>query len=127
MEPAELVEAARNARVQAHCPYSKYAVGAAVLTDDGTVFTGANVENASYGLTLCAERVALGSAVAAGHRRFQALAVATQDGASCCGACRQFIREFATTLPIHLAAAEGPWQSTDIAELLPGSFGPEDL
>ncbi|MAG57239.1 MAG: cytidine deaminase [Planctomycetes bacterium] len=127
MDLADLVAAARAARDHAYCPYSNFAVGAAVATSDGTVFTGVNVENASYGLTICAERVALSAAVAAGHRTFAALAIASPRGASCCGACRQFIREFATSLPIYLAAAEGDWSETDIADLLPESFGPDDL
>jgi cytidine deaminase len=97
LSPTEqaLVQAARAARAHAYAPYSGYAVGAAVLTDDGRVFAGCNVENASYGLSLCAERVAVFSAIAAGARRLVAAAVCTPDGGTPCGACRQVLLEFA--------------------------------
>ena len=94
-----LVEAALAARSLAYAPYSKFLVGAAVLTESGAIYAGCNVENASYGLTICAERVALCSAVAAGHRTLAAMAVATSGGGTPCGACRQFAAEFARTCP----------------------------
>lgn len=90
-----LIAAARAAQKNAHAPYSKFRVGAAILTKSGKVYTGVNVENASYGLTNCAERVAIGKAVSEGHRKFQAIAVvAPSDRLSPCGACRQVLAEF---------------------------------
>ena len=121
------------ARKAAHAPYSRYAVGAALLCADGTVVRGCNVENASYGLTVCAERVAVFAAVAAGRRDFVAVAVATADGASPCGACRQVLREFAAppadrTFRIVLCDARGKVvRRTTLATLLPDSFGPAHL
>jgi cytidine deaminase len=94
-ERDELCRAAIEAMQTAYAPYSHYAVGAAVLTEGGQTFTGSNVENASYGLTMCAERVAVGKAVSEGGRKLRAVAVATRDGGSPCGACRQVLAEFA--------------------------------
>lgn len=96
MEIAPLIQAAWEAREKAYAPYSNFAVGAAVLTADGRVFSGCNVENLSYGLTICAERVAIGSAVAAGERVFPMIAVVadTEVPISPCGACRQVMAEF---------------------------------
>jgi cytidine deaminase len=124
-----LVAAARRARANAYAPYSRFAVGAALLTEDGTVFTGANVENASLGLTICAERSAVVAAVAAGRRRFRALALVAGRGepASPCGACRQVLHEFAPGLPIRMVAADGRVRDTTLRELLPLGFGPADL
>lgn len=121
---AELIRQAIAARRKAYAPYSKFLVGAALLTDSGEIVIGANVENASYGLTMCAERVAIGSAMAAGHRKFQALAIATVGPASPCGACRQVVAEFAPDLPILLVDVDQPQQviETDLGELLPRQF-----
>ena len=96
-----LIATAKAAQRHAHAPYSKFHVGAALLTQDGKVYTGVNIENASYGLTNCAERVAVGKAVSDGHRRFQAIAVVAPSAAlSPCGACRQVLAEFGNMLVI---------------------------
>jgi cytidine deaminase len=127
--PESLIGRARAALERAHCPYSGRRVGAALLGTDGRVYTGCNVESASYGLTLCAERTALVKAVSDGARRFTALAVAN-DGPHPmlpCGACRQLLSEFATELSVVCAGAgEGAW-SGSLAELLPLAFGAADL
>ena len=126
--PDELLAAARAAREQAYAPYSGFAVGAAVETSDGTVITGCNVENASYGMSICAERTAIVSAVAQGYRGFRAIAVAGPDGAttSPCGACRQFIAEFDPAMPIYFTTPDTDMQTT-LDKLLPFSFGPKSL
>ena len=123
-EQQALIAAAREAAAHAYCPYSGFAVGAALAAADGRIFRGTNVENASYGLTLCAERAALAAAVAAGARHFRALAIVTSGAspASPCGACRQVLAEFARTLPVLSAAATGPVRSSDLAALLPDAF-----
>jgi cytidine deaminase len=128
----ELIAAARSARALAYAPYSGYRVGAALLTSGGAVVQAANVENASYSLTLCAERAAVVAAIAAGHRRFEAIAVAANgpEPATVCGACRQVLREFPRALDLRvLCAAESGEQvvATTLGELLPTSFGPELL
>jgi len=104
----QLIEAAQAARKQAYAPYSKFLVGSAVLAEDGTITAGANVENASYGLTLCAERVAVGAAVASGARKLVAVAVVTSGGASPCGACRQVLAEFGGEMDVVLVDAGAP-------------------
>lgn len=118
------MQRAVDARELAYAPYSNFRVGAAVLTPTGEVFLGANVENASYGLTICAERVALSSAIAAGEREVTAIAVASGPGASMCGACRQFLAEFSNprTL-VLLAKGDGQFERTNVQTLLPGAFG----
>lgn len=120
----QLIESALAVRQQAYAPYSKFLVGASVLSEDGTIFTGTNVENASYGLTICAERVAAAAAVAAGHRRITAVAVATAGGASPCGACRQFLAEFGGSMDVLLVDADAPEnvKQMSLAELLPEQF-----
>ncbi len=121
-----LRDAARTVREKAWAPYSKYHVGAAVLTDTGVIFTGCNVENASYGLTICAERVAICSAVALGHRRFRAICISLTGVPVPCGACRQFLMEFSPELPVLLDNLDSP-RCTDpevvlLSELLPRAF-----
>jgi cytidine deaminase len=128
----ELVAAARAAREHAYAPYSGYRVGAALLTEDGEVVTGANVENASYGSSMCAERVAVVAAVAAGHRRFAAIAVAVAgaDPARPCGACRQVLHEFPAGPDIEvICAGEDDEQLlvVKLGELLPHAFAPRQL
>jgi len=123
-----LIETARAAQRRAYCPYSHYQVGAALEAEDGTVFAGCNVENASYGLTICAERAAICSAVSAGAQRFRRLVVATdsEPPAPPCGACRQVLAEFGAEL---LVEAVGPTRSKrwTMRELLPDAFTGELL
>ncbi len=120
----QLLAAAREARHHAYAPYSGYAVGAAVCDEDGRIFAGANVENASYGLTVCAERVAIFRAVSEGVRRICALAVVTQDGGAPCGACRQVLAEFADGDALVWCASEESASLTEyrLADLLPDAF-----
>ncbi len=128
-DPARLLAAAVTARNGAYAPYSKFAVGAALLDGDGTVWPGANVENASYGLSMCAERTAVFNAVAnGGVRRFDAVAVAGPDGVTTlpCGACRQVLFEFAPELRVVYDDG-GVLKQTPIAALLPEAFGPVHL
>lgn len=116
-----LVRAALAARLRAFAPYSNFLVGAALLDSEGTIHTGCNVENISYGLTLCAERGAVMSAVAAGRRSFVALAIAADSDIplSPCGACRQFLAEFAPDLPIVSANLHGKHELLSLTTLLP--------
>ena len=120
----ELVAAALEARLMAHAPYSHFSVGAALLSTDGTIFRGANVENASYGLTICAERTALSTAVTAGHQTFSGIAMAAAGGVSPCGACRQVLAEFAKQLPIVLVDTEAnnAIREVTLEALLPDPF-----
>jgi cytidine deaminase len=120
----ELVEKARAARANAYAPYSRYRVGAALRSTEGLIYTGANVENASYPVGLCAERVALFSAVAAGERKFLSIAVVTADGAAPCGACRQALAEFGLGLEVILADEKGSiGRVITLDKLLPMAFG----
>jgi cytidine deaminase len=127
MQPEELIARATLARKFAYAPYSNYPVGAALLARSGRVYLGANVENAVYPLTICAERVAVVKAVSEGEREFEAIAVVTSNGGSPCGSCRQVLREFAPNLTVFIADADGNFRTVTIAELLPDSFGPEFL
>ncbi|MGE0711645.1 MAG: cytidine deaminase [Planctomycetota bacterium] len=123
-DPEALLAAARAARERAYAPYSKFRVGAALLCADGTVVPGCNVENASYGLANCAERVAIGAAVVAGQREFVAVAIATDvESTPPCGACRQVLYELAPDLTVVLPGPE----LIPLRELLPRGFGPADL
>ena len=125
-----LLAAAKKARSNAYAPYSKFAVGAAVLTDDGEIFSGCNIENASYGLSNCAERTAIFSMVASGKRHIAAVAVIadTPRAVSPCGACRQVLAEFGRPeTPVVLANQNGHLVHTTLKELLPYAFHREDL
>ena len=123
-----LVEAATSVRARARAPYSGFAVGAAVLSTDGCIHVGCNVENASYGLSVCAERHAVAAAVAAGTDVLSALAVVTDSSppASPCGACRQVLAEFGE-FPVILGNLAGERRITSVGELLPNAFGPDML
>ena len=127
---SELRAAAVAARAHAYAPYSQFAVGAAIETADGRRFTGANVENASYGLTICAERTAMFAAVNAGAKRITAVAVTGPDGVTTppCGACRQVLAEFGSPdVPVSYARSDGGWSDTTLGELLPAAFDPAAL
>ncbi len=120
-----LIEAALRARKNSHSPYSGYAVGAALKTAAGKIFSGCNVENASYGATICAERTAMCSAVAAGQKKFTMMAIATggAEPAPPCGICLQFMTEFCEDLPLILAAEKsGKIRKTSLKKLLPTRF-----
>lgn len=122
-----LLRAAQEARQHAYAPYSNYTVGAALLTTGGQIITGANVENAVYPATICAERVAVTSAVSQGQREFVAIAVATRNGGTPCGICRQVIHEFAPGAIVLLVDEDGTVVETTLGDLLPDAFGPQDL
>jgi cytidine deaminase len=137
----KLIESSLGARHWAYAPYSRYMVGAALLTSSGKIYDGVNVENAVYSTTICAERVAIFKAVSEGERKFTAIAVATSNGGTpcgaCratsnggtpCGACRQVLSEFGLDIQVLIVNGEGiVEQETTVAELLPGAFGPQDL
>lgn len=118
----KLVTAALDMAGRAYAPYSKYPVGAALLGKSGRVYGGCNVENVSFGLTICAERVAVGAAVAEGETEFDAIAVVTPNGGTPCGACRQVLAEFNPALTIYVAKSDGTFRTTNLRELLPDSF-----
>jgi cytidine deaminase len=123
-----VITAAKQALANAYAPYSGYRVGAALEAEDGRVFVGANVENASYGLTNCAERVAVGAATTAGARRFTRIVVVTESSepVAPCGACRQVLAEFGNDLIVESVGTAG-MQQWRLGELLPDSFGRKDL
>lgn len=131
LEPrlAELASRAREALDRAYAPYSKFRVGAALLTSDGAVIAGCNVENASYPAGTCAERVALGAAVVAGHRRFTAVVIASDAPTPTppCGLCRQALAEFGLDLAVVSMTAAGATARWTLAELLPHPFTPSSL
>lgn len=130
VEPKQLIDEAIAASKQAHVPYSHFHVGAALLTTDGKIYRGCNIENASYGLTNCAERTAIFKAVSEGDKQFSAIAVVgdTDGPISPCGACRQVLAEFCDdNTQIILANLKGDFVITNINEILPGYFSSKDL
>src|SRR3954470_6129233 len=123
-EQNELIESALDAQKRAYCIYSDFPVGAALRAASGRIYQGVNVENASFGLTICAERVAAAAAVAAGDKEFTAIAVVSRTGVSPCGACRQFLAEFAPNLEIVMVDSLNPTKvhHATLTQLLPGRF-----
>ncbi|GFO14001.1 cytidine deaminase [Plakobranchus ocellatus] len=125
-----LIKKSHEAKAMAYCPYSNFPVGAALITKDGTLYTGCNVENAAYPVSLCAERTAIVKAVSEGHREFQAIAVATnmQDNfASPCGACRQCLIEFGSDWDVYMSKPDLSYKKMTAGELLPLGFTPDKL
>lgn len=127
MEREDLIAKAMETRKRAYVPYSHFAVGAALLTKSGRVYTGCNVENASYGLSICAERAAVFKAVSEGERDFEAIAVVTEHGVTPCGACRQVLMEFGEDIQVIVADEAGEYRVFGLRELLPEAFTPEHL
>jgi cytidine deaminase len=124
----KLIQKAIEAQEFSYSPYSNYVVGAALLGKSGKVFIGANIENAVYPLGLCAERAAVFGAVSRGEKEFEAIAVVTRDGGTPCGACRQVLAEFGLDIQVLIADSSGALkQEISVEELLPFSFGPENL
>ena len=127
-QEADLAQRAAQAREWAYAPYSHYAVGAALLTASGKIYDGVNVENAAYPATICAERTAVVKAVSEGERDFVAIAVASSNGGSPCGICRQVLAEFSVATQVLIAGPDGRIiRRGRVDELLPRSFGPQDL
>ena len=127
-EKQSLIDLANEARRRAYVPYSNYAVGAALRTKTGRLFTGVNVENAAYPTTICAERVAIFKAVSEGEREFEVIAVVTDNGGSPCGSCRQVLAEFGLDTIVLIADGQGKLiKQTTVKELLPEAFTPESL
>lgn len=128
MPEEQLIKEAQVARRAAYAPYSNYQVGAALRTKSGKTYLGANIENAAYPDSICAERVAVFKAVMEGERDFDAVAVVTRDGGSPCGSCRQVLAEFALDAKVILANEHGEVvQETTVRQLLPGAFLPSNL
>lgn len=125
----QLMAAAKEAFTRAYAPYSEFFVGSAVLTESGAVYQGCNVENASYGGTICAERSAVSAMIIAGEKKIQRVAVYTDHthAASPCGICRQVLREFGREIEVISETASGERRSWTLDELLPDAFGPSDL
>lgn len=127
MTHAELITSATAARERAYAPYSEFKVGAALLGKSGRVYTGCNVENATYCATVCAERTAIFKAVSEGEREFEAIAVITENGVSPCGPCRQVMMEFAPDMTVIIADTHGNTRLTTVRDLLPDGFTPDQL
>ena len=126
--PQELIKLASEIRKNAYVKYSNYPVGAALLGKSGKIYTGVNIENAVYPLTICAERTALFKAVSEGEKEFDAISVVTDNGGSPCGSCRQVLAEFGLDMIVYIADGEGNLlEETTVRELLPRAFGAKDL
>jgi cytidine deaminase len=124
----KLLQMAIETREKAYVPYSKYKVGAALLTKSGKIFTGVNIENAAYPNTMCAERVAVFKAVSEGEKEFEAIAVVTENAGVCCGGCRQVLAEFGLDTIIIIADDKGKVRcEPTVGDLLPGAFTPDQL
>ena len=123
MAPEELIKKAIIAQKRAMSPYSNYPVGAALLTTDDSIILGCNIESKAYPTTLCAERVAIFSAISQGYENFSAMALITRDGAYPCGSCRQIIHEYAGNIPIYIAKDLENYTTQTISDLLPFPFG----
>lgn len=128
-EVLNLIKECTKAKEFAYSPYSKFRVGAALLTHDNIIFNGCNVENASYGLSICAERTAIVKAVSCGSTKFKAIAVTTdmKEYVTPCGACRQFIAEFGLDIVVYLVSKDSSYQTTTSGDLLPQAFTPKDI
>lgn len=123
-----LIDAAIKARKSSYSPYSSYRVGAALLTESGEIYTGTNIENAAYPMSICAERVAAFKAISTEDRDFKAIAVVTRDGGFPCGACRQVLSEFGLGAEVIIADNQGIiLEESTVSDLLPGAFGPSNL
>ncbi len=123
-----LIDIGNEARRRAYVPYSNYRVGAALRGKSGKIYTGVNIENAAYPVTVCAERTAVFKAVSEGEREFDAISVVTDNGGSPCGSCRQVLAEFGLDIVVYIADGNGNLvQETTVRELLPGAFTPEHL
>lgn len=123
-----LIEKALEAKKKAYVPYSKFSVGAAILTEDNKIYTGCNIEIASYSPTICAERTAIFKAVSEGHKNISAIAIVGDgDMTFPCGVCRQVLREFGPKAKVIIANSVDEYEEYSLEELLPHSFGPEDL
>lgn len=130
MDRERLINESKKARQYAYSPHSDFSVGAALIDEEGTVYHGCNIENASYGLTNCAERTAIFTAISAGVRKFKALAIVgdTEEPISPCGACRQVMVEFFDAdMPVFCTNLKGDVYETTVGKLLPGAFSKEDL
>ncbi|KAM3921259.1 cytidine deaminase [Leptodactylus fuscus] len=126
----KLIQKSHEAKTKAHCPYSRFRVGAALLSQDGRIFLGCNIENACYTLGICAERTAIQTAVSEGSKKFTAIAIASdveEEYITPCGACRQVMREFGSEWQIFLTKPNGSYVLKTLHQLLPMSFGPENL
>ncbi|MDR7870170.1 MAG: cytidine deaminase [Tissierellaceae bacterium] len=128
MDKKKLIKMALEAQNKAYVPYSNFHVGAAVLMDDGKAYSGCNIEIASYSPTLCAERTAIFKAISEGSKKIEAIAVVGDNNPTYpCGVCRQVIREFGKDATVIIANSEDDYKEYSLEELLPNSFGPEDL